>query len=360
MKTQFKAVLLLFLFPALLFANNNKPVAKHTKDKTIHKEYSVNADAKLKVSNSYGNVDIVTWNENRIVIDIVITVNGNSEDKVQKRLDGINVDFTASNSLVSAKTTFNNKKNSWSWFGNNDNSSMEINYTIKMPITNSLDLNNDYGAINLNKLKGHAKISCDYGQFIIGELMADDNSLNFDYTSKSTIGYMKSGKINADYSGFTLEKADRLILNADYTNSEILEVKNINYNCDYGKIVVEKANTLIGVGDYISHRIGKVTGSLKITADYGSIKIDRLTATATSAIVRSDYTSIKLGYDSDLNFDFEINIEYASLSGEEGLTVKHTSKDNSDKKYSGYHGKENSGNTVNINSQYGGVTLIKH
>jgi len=360
MKTQFKAVLLLFLFPALLFASNCKPITQHTKDKTIHKEYSVNADAKLKVSNSYGNVDIVTWNENRIVIDISITVNGNNEDKVQKRLDGIDVDFTASNSLVSAKTTFTNKKSSWSWFGSNDSSSMEINYTIKMPITNSVDLNNDYGTINLNKLEGHAKISCDYGQLIIGELMAEDNSLSFDYTSKSTIGYMKSGKINADYSGFILDKAERLDLIADYTNSEILDVNAINYNCDYGKIVVEKANTLTGVGDYINHRIGKITGSLKITADYGSIKIDRLSGTATSAVVKSVYTSIKLGYDSDFNFDFAINLQYASLSGEEDLTVKHTSKDNSNKQYSGHHGSENSGNTINIDSEYGGVTLIKH
>ncbi len=32
MKTQFKAAILLFLFPALLLANNNKPEAKQTKE----------------------------------------------------------------------------------------------------------------------------------------------------------------------------------------------------------------------------------------------------------------------------------------------------------------------------------------
>ncbi len=360
MKTQFKAVLLLFLFPALLFANNSKPNAKQTKEKTIHKEFSVNSDAKLKVSNSFGNVDIVTWNENRIVIDIVITVNGNSEDKVQKRLDGINVEFSASNSLVSAKTTFNNNKSSWNWFGNNDNSSMEINYIIKMPITNSLDLNNDYGTINLNKLEGHANISCNYGQLIIGELMADDNSLSFDYTSKSTIGYMKSGKINADYSGFTLDKVGKLDLNADYTNSKIGEVSEINYNCDYGKITIDDVRKLEGMGNYISHRIGKVYSSLNINADYGSIKVDHLEASVKSAIISAGYTSIKLGYDSDFNFDFDIKLRYASFSGENDLTIKHSEKHNTNKKYSGYHGSENSGNTVNINSEYGGVTLTKN
>ncbi len=356
MKTPFKILVFLLIMPALLFANNGK--FKYKKEKTIKKEFSVNANAALKVNNSFGNVDIVTWNENRIEIVIYISTEGNSEEKTQKRLDEIDVEFSASASNVSAKTTFNKK--SRSWFGSNNNTSMEINYTVKMPITNSLDLSNDYGSINLTKLEGHAKISCDYGQMIIGELMADDNYLNFDYTSKSSIEYMKSGKINADYSGFTLEKVGRLDLNADYTNSKIIDVNDLDYNCDYGKITVENVTNLQGVGDYISHRIGNVSGSLNINADYGSIKIDRLKSTAKNIVIGADYTSIKLGYDSDYNFDFTFNLQYASFNGEDGLTMRHSSTDNSSKRYSGYYGSENSGNTVNINSEYGGVTLTKY
>ncbi len=356
MKTQFKAIVFLILFPALLMATDGK--YKYTKEKTINKEFTVNANAMLEVDNSFGNVDIVTWNENRIVIEVRIETHGNNEEKTQKRLDAIDVNFSASSSLVSAKTIFNKNGNK-NWFGNNNNTSMEINYTIKMPITNSLDLSNDYGSINLNRLEGHAKISCDYGQLIIGELMADDNSLNFDYTSKSTIGYMKSGKINADYSGFTLDKAERLNLNANYTNSTIIEVNEINYNSDYGKITIEKVGSLVGIGDYISHHVGTVSKSININADYGSIKIDRLTSTVNNVIIKSDYTGIKVGYDSGLNFDFIIDLQYASLKGESDLTVQQRSERNTSTKLSGFHGSQNSGNTINIDSEYGGLTLTK-
>tara|TARA_R110000787_G_scaffold17180_1_gene54212 strand:+ start:51477 stop:52550 length:1074 start_codon:yes stop_codon:yes gene_type:complete len=357
MKTQFKILLLLLIMPALLFANNE--TFKYKKEKVIKKEFSVNANAELKVDNSFGNVDIVTWSENRIEIVITITTEGNSEEKTQKKLDEIDVEFSSTASYVSAKTVFH-KKGSRNWFGSNDNSSMEINYTIKMPITNSLDLSNDYGSINITKLEGQAKISCDYGQMIIGELMADENYLNFDYTSKSTIEYMRSGKINADYSGFTLEKAERIDLNADYTSSNIGEVINLDYNCDYGKITVDNVTNLEGVGDYISHRIGNVSGSLNINADYGSIKVDRIKSSAKNVVIGADYTSIKMGYESDYNFNFNINLQYASFNGEEELTMRHSSVENSSKKYSGFHGSENSSNTVNINSEYGGVTLIKY
>lgn len=361
MKTPFKLFIFLLLFPAIIIANNGKFSGKHTKEKTINKEYNVNADAGLKVSNSYGNIDIVTWNENRTVIEVVIRTNGNDEEKVQQRLDEITVDFTANSSLVTAKTIFKNKKKSWSWWGNNGKKvSVEVNYTIKIPITNSVDLNNNYGAISLNKLKGNAKINCDYGQIIIGELLANNNYLNFDYTTNSTIEYMKSGKINADYSGFTIDKAERLEINADYTISEILEVTQLNYNCDYGKVIIGSVNSVIGSGDYVNNRIGTVSGELDLNTDYGSIKVTHLSPSFKNANINGSYTNIKLGFDSGLNFDFNFKLSYASFNGDDLVTVKHSNKDYKDKTFSGFHGTENSGNNINIHTNYGGITLIKN
>ena len=236
----FKTTLILFMaLPTVMFANdynNGQMKGKYTKEKTVKKEYNVNSDALVNIKNKYGNLNISTWNENRVVIEVHIKTNGNNEEKVQKRLDAISVDFEASNSTVSAKTVFN--KNNWN-IGRNNNVSMKINYTIKMPATNSVDLNNDYGAIILDKLDGNADIDCDYGRLEIGELRGKNISLNFDYSSKSTIGYMATGSINADYSGFHLEKGENIDLNADYSHSSIGQMKNLNYNCDYGSLSVD-------------------------------------------------------------------------------------------------------------------------
>ncbi|MFT4698418.1 MAG: hypothetical protein ACI9SJ_001567 [Flavobacteriaceae bacterium] len=361
MKTLYRTIFILLCIPAIAFANNEIKKGKHTKEKTIKKEFTVNPDALLKVNNSYGNIDIVTWNENRTVIEVKITTNGNDEEKVQKRLDNISIEFSGSNSLVSAKTHYGNKKkSSWSWWSkNNTDVNIEVNYTIKLPITNSVDLNNNYGAILITKLEGVAKINCDYGQLIIGELLADNNSLNFDYTNKSTIEYMKSGKIIADYSSFSIDKAENIELNADYTKSEIGEVLNINYNCDYGKVKIDKAANVDGKGDYVTNKLGIVSGSLKLNTDYGSISTERIQSTAKNTTITADYTNIKIGFDAGYNFDFTINLTYASLKGDDYVNIKHSSNENGKKKYSGYHGSKNSGNTMTINSEYGSVTLNK-
>jgi len=353
---QFKILLLLLVLPLFTFANGWN--GKHTKEKTIHKEYNVNANATLKVNNSYGNLDITTWNENRIVIDITITTNGNNEDKVKKKLDQIDVLFDATSNMVSARTKFE-KSNSWFNWGNN-NVNMKINYVIKMPITNKVDLDNDYGSINLDKLEGRAVISCDYGKVTTKELMADNNILDFDYTKNSYFEYIKSAKINADYSQFTVAKTNKLDINADYTDSNIEIAEDIEYNCDYGSLTAKKVNNVIGDGDYLTLRLGDVYNNVNIEADYGSFKVDNIAANAGDITINSDYMKITIGYDPGYNFDFELDLEYASLRGDNDFELNKQIEKSGKKYYEGYHGKSNSGNKISVNTDYGSITFKRN
>ena len=224
----YRAFIALLMIPSLVFANNNDLNGKHTKEKKIHKEFNVSTNATLEVDNSYGNIDIVTWNENRIVIDVTITTNGNNLERVEEKLEDITVEFSGTTNRVTAKTRFSKRKSFWNW-GNN-NVKMKINYVIKMPMSNNVELENDYGNINLDKLEGRATIDCDYGKITTKELMADNNVLTFDYTKNSYFEYIKSGTIDADYSGYTVAKTNDLTINTDYTKSNIEIAEDVTYN----------------------------------------------------------------------------------------------------------------------------------
>ncbi len=355
------AVLFLMVFPTVLMANKGKVKGKYTKEKTIKKEFNVNSDALFKVSNSYGNLNVTSWNENKIHIEVHIKTNGNNEEKVQQKLDQITVDFDASNDLVAARTIFNKNKGGWGWnWGKNNNVNMQINYTIKLPIKNNISLNNDYGNIILDRIDGHAKINCDYGRLDIGELRGRNNQLNFDYTTKSRIGYINSGRIHADYSGFIIEKANDLDITADYTSSVVNQMKNLKYSCDYGNIEIGEANTIEGNGDYINVKLGTLHGNIDITADYGSLRISKMASDAGNINIRTDYTGIKIGYDPQYFFDFDISTEYAGLKGKEEFEINISKEKSSEKYYQGYYGKANSGNTVHISSEYGSISFYQN
>ncbi|MFC4721859.1 hypothetical protein ACFO5O_05985 [Geojedonia litorea] len=357
-KLLYKLILLLLLVPAITLASNWK--GKHTKEKTIKKEYNVSANATLKVDNSYGNINVTTWNENRIVIEVKIKTNGNDEEKVQSKLNDIDVKFTATGQLVLAETVFSKGKGSswWNW-GKNNNVHMEINYIIKMPITNNVNLNNDYGSIDLDKLEGKATINCDYGKITTKSLMADGNLINFDYTNNSYFEYIKSGKINADYSGYTVGKAKNLQINADYTKSVIEIAEDVSYNCDYGSIHIEKANNVTGNGDYLTTRIGDIYKDVSIKADYGSIEIKQMTANAGNLKIDADYAGITVGFNSGYNFKFNVDLTHASLRDHESLEISKKNIQSSEKQYSGSYGNSNSSNQVLIKSSYGNVSLKK-
>ena len=358
MKTQiqFRLFIVLLFISTAVFANT--PAKKKTeKSKTITKSFNVASNATLKVDNAYGNIDVATWDKNKIDIEVKIKVTGNNADKVAERLERISVDFTSTNSLVTAKTIIDkNKKNWWSWNGNKK-MSIEINYIIKMPMTNNVDFSNDYGSINIDKLEGKAKLSCDYGKITTKELMADDNEISFDYSNNCYFEYIKSGRINADYSGFTVAKTKNLRLNADYTKSTIEVAENVDYNCDYGSVKIGKVNNIQGNGDYLTLRLGNVYKNVSIKADYGSVKIDEMAANAGNVSIQSDYVGITIGYNPGYDFNFDLDLEYGGLSGASDFYFTTKSVDGSDKKYEGYKGDKGSGNLISVKSDYGSVTF---
>jgi hypothetical protein len=364
MKTiiKFKTLILLLLMPALIFSSvDADKTAKHKKEKTINKSFNVNSDAELKVDNSYGNLDIVTWNENRIDIEVTITVEGSNEEKVIKKLDEITVEFDASSNMVSAKTIFNkNKSKSWWNWSSGSNSSMTVNYVIKMPVTNSVNLENDYGSINLSRLEGNAKISCDYGKITTKELMGKSNVLSFDYSQNCYFEYLNEASIDADYSGFVVAKAKNINLSADYTQSKFEIAEDITYDCDYGSFTAEKVNNVSGNGDYLTVVLGDIYKNVSIDADYGSIKIKNMTQNSGNVSINSDYVGINLGYDAAYNFSFDINLKYGSLKGDDGFEFNKRREESGEKYYSGYYGSTSSGNLIKIDSDYGSISFNKN
>ena len=353
-------LLMLIAAPLTVLGNKGKLQGKYVKEKTIEKEYDVNSTALLKVNNSYGTLTLTSWNEDRVVIEVNIKTSGNNEDKVQERLNDITVEFEGNQDMVSAKTKFGQKSSSWWKWGKKNKISMQVNYTIKLPVKNSVHLSNDYGAIELDRIDGHAKISCDYGRLDIGELRGRNNELRFDYTSKSQIDYINSAKIIADYSGFSIEKAGSLQINTDYTNAKVGSMDNLEYSSNYGSLEVNEMNNVLGNGDYFNAKLGTVHGNVDINADYGSIKIANMAADAGNVNIQTDYTGIRIGYDPGYSFDFEISAEYAGVKGTDAFDIKVSREKNSDRYYAGYHGQANSGNQLRITSEYGGITFIKN
>lgn len=356
MKYIVKIVTLLLLIPSMMTANNMD--GKHTKTKTIKKEFTINENAEIYLNNKYGNIDIKTWDRNEVSIEIIITTNGNNESKVEERLENINVHFENSSQEVSAKTHFKKQNNSWNIFGRSSSVNMNVKYFVRMPISNNLTVNMDYGDVLLDELQGKAEIDCDYGKIYIGKLLNDNNSINLDYSRGSTIDFIKNGKINIDYSTIDIEEAGNVDLNTDYSNTTFDKVNNLNFNSDYGSLIVNNANKIVGNSDYVNLKFGNIKSTLIIVADYGNIKVDKMGENFNEVDLNTEYTGVKIGIDNNSSFALISDSQYSGVSLPEGFNFTKQIEKNSKKYYEGtYNGSKGK---ITMKSQYGGIKIYKN
>jgi len=344
----YKVLFTLLLVPLVSIAGTDK--GKYTKEKKLNKSYIVNGNAGTSVANKYGSIFITTWDENRTEIDVLIKVSGNSEDDVTKRLNGIDVEFSASKSLVTAKTLMGNFR------GGNTN--LEINYTIKIPKNGTLGLANQYGSIRLGKIYGDINLLCQYGDVIIDELNGDGNTLKLQYCGSVKIDYCKKAEINAQYSDLNLGKLNTLQLSSQYSDTNLGSVDNLNYKAQYSDLNIRAVGTIIGTGSYSDLSFGAVNGLLNVTTNYGDLHIANLSKNVKNVTVVASYADVRLNYDANIAFDFEFTGQYGDVSGLENLRITEKATKSSSSMYKGYYRTSGVGRMY-IKTQYGDVSLSK-
>ncbi|WP_394777170.1 hypothetical protein [Flavobacterium sp.] len=351
MKKHYNILILLLLIPFLGFSNDDTFVSKQ---KNIKKTYIVNSSAGIDIDNKYGNITVSTWDEDKIDLDITIKVAGGNEDWVNEKLNSIDINITALKSLVSAVTNIGNS----SLKSKGSSNSFEINYVIKIPKNGSVKLNNRYGNITTFNLESTTDIACKYGKIILGKLNGDNNRIEIGYSQNSSIDYIKSGNIEARYSGIKINEAGNLNLDANYTDVSLQEGQNIKCKGNYGTFKFQKINSLVGSSNYVTISIAEISSNLNIDATYSKINVESLNEKSKNVNINTGYTNVSLGYNTNFAFDFDINTKYGSIKNDNSLDVSVSESKSTSKKISGYNKKKGQ-NKVIVNSNYGNVILIK-
>ncbi len=358
-KTTF-SLLIAFLLTSVIGYANNIDKGKHKKSRSVKKVFQVAKDNTLNIDNRYGDLTITTWNKNTIDIEVIITVESNSEDVAEKKFNAITIDFRQENNTVYAETIISKTKSMWSFFSGNTSVNTRIDYIVKMPVSNNVDLENDYGSIFIDKLDGISAIDCDYGSINVGELNNKSNTINMDYAHSSTIEFVNSADINTDYSKLAIEKANKVLLNADYTQTEINDVDDLEYHNDYGSLKVQKAQKIQGNGDYLTLRVYELQNLFDVSSDYGSIKIYKLYNDFNEVTIDGEYTGVKIGVADDISFNFDAQTSYSGISFGD-LDVNYTYKEDktASKIYRGNVNGSDSNSKIKVTSSYGGIKIYK-
>lgn len=347
MKKLYSLVVLIFLVSSV-YATEHQ--GKYNKQKTIKKTVDVNATATLSVENKYGNVFVTTWDQDKIDIEVIITISGDDEKWVNARLASINVEFAGNSSSYSAKTIFEEQKN----YGKK--SSMEINYTVKIPKKGNLKVKNNYGNIITHELFGSTEILCKYGKITLGKLNHSSNNIQIEYCSKSNIERINNGNVAAKYSDLQINEYTSLDLTSSYTDVVLTKGTHLKYVSKYGKLLIGSISNISGSGDYMTIKINELNGSLNINTKYSNLTINAVSPQAKDLTINAGYTNVILSHHSGYSFDFDVATKYGNFKSEAPLEYSSRVETNSSKSFKGFYKKSGS-NQVTINSSYGNISL---
>ncbi len=356
MRFIYKLTMLLHLFPIMSLINNAKK--KYTKKREINKSFSVNSNAKVSINNKYGKIEINTWNKNTVNIKVEISVNGDYLSNINGLMSIIDIKFNSNSSLVEANTIFNPNENTNSWKSRDIN--FKINYTVTMPVFNYLNLKNEYGDIILRKLQSKADIICSYGKITIGNLYAENNNINLNCCSNSSIKSIKSANINIYNSKLNIDNARAVDFKSNYSTLKINEVNTVNFDCNYSSICVNDVYVLKGVSSYLDMSFGVVKKSININTNYGSILVKNLAKNFKTIYINGQFTDTKIKLDSNAIFKFIISLKHSKFNNEKEVAEIVKSVSNSTKKrYEGKFGKGESTSKIEIKSHYGDISFLE-
>jgi hypothetical protein len=329
--------------------------------KEFHKQYKAGTGTTLDINNRYGHVIVETSNSDQIQIDVKVTVDLPGRERAQKLISYIDVQFSESGNVVSAKTVIDDRFNFSGWGGGSRRFS--IDYNIKMPADINFTLANRYGDSDLEEIKGLVNLDIKYGNLTADNLSrGNDKPLN-----RISLAYGKADIRSAGwldvvlrYSGnFAVDRAQAILLDSKYSKIQIREISSVVGNCKYDNIRIEKINNLVLDAGYADVNIGELSKKLKFDGGYGSITVDRIAKGFESIESQSKYIGVKLGVDPDASYRLNANLSYGDLKfDEDNFRNERRIIQNNSTEISGIVGKETSpSSTVKVTSSYGTVRL---
>ncbi len=282
---------------------DNKPDKKYdfVKTKSVNKSYNVSSNDKLSITNEFGKVEVHTWERNEIKVDVSIEVSATKENIAQRIIDGITVSDGQSGKNISFKTTIKgrDKDKESANEDKNEKSTMHVNYSISMPATNPLRVENQFGATTIPDYKGEIELNCKFGSLTAGSL-TNIKTINVEF-GKANFGSVANGTVTVKYSKAEFAKL----------------VGNIKLNLEFcGKTIVNIDNGLTGLDVKSSYSSINIKPSADLSASY---------TISTSFGDLKNHTSIKFdGDDGDDSKGPKFDHSYSGKSGSGSIPVKVT------------------------------------
>lgn len=370
-------VLAVMAVPSGLLAGNFPLIFKQDFERNVSKSFNVDADADVRLANKYGEINVETWDRSEVKIDVRIKVSARDEDTANETFDRISINFSGSNSNVSATTSLDSpSRGSW-WSklmgGGSSSSDFRIYYKVMMPATLALNTEAKYCDVVLPNLLGNTVLYVAYGDLKAGKLMKR-NEISVSYgsarveelggESRFKIRYSegvirKAANLRYDgrYSETRIDEAGDLNIDAGYEEIEVGTAREVRMDGNYNDLSIDRAERVFLDGNYCDFELGEITQELEVDASYGDLEVDELKAGFSRVMIDVNYIDVELDVEDNAGFTVDLSSRYGDIDFSSGsLSNRKMEKSGNTERLSGSKTGRGQGKII-VTTSYGDIEI---
>ena len=367
------------LFTICLLLCNTQPtqagIFRKDYSKTIKKQFNINPNGTARFSNQMGNMEVRTWNQNAVRVEVTIVVSAKNEDRAQDIFNRIDLDFSNSSNSVSVETEIEGGNNwSWGWNDNKGKDKFQVHYLVTAPSTLKFNLENRYGNITTGQLDNDVLLDNSYGNVSLGDV---NGNLKFELQyGNGQVGSVRNLTGELAYYKLNIRDADDVMLDAQYSTFrannlrtftadsrhntfELGKMEQFTYDGRYDNVEIGTAHRMTADARYSTIHAERVLDELRLDMRYGGVRVDQLERGFSTAYLEGNYTDYHIVVAEGANFQLDAEAEYAGVRYPNGMEVTSEVEKGTSHHVKAYAGTPNARSVIRARLDYGGLRLTK-
>ncbi len=272
----------------------------------IIRKYKISTKSIVEVINKYGKVHVRTWEKDSVRFEVDLRIQTTNPQKLQKLKNQVQFDFTSTNYYVTAKTVFTKSGGIFSDVVETlvPSNTVTINYTVYIPQTTTLKVENKFGDVYIDDFKGNLSLVLSNGNLKANYLQGNTSiSLT---SGDGNITQIDKGTIDVAYSDFEVRNGGILNFDSRSSRIEVRKADRIKVYSRRDKYYIDEIKEISGDGDFTTIDIRKVDTEFNMRLKYGEARIEGISSGFSLINISSLYTDIDLLFKKGAKYYLDI------------------------------------------------------
>ncbi|RXP64541.1 hypothetical protein EC396_00770 [Lutibacter sp. HS1-25] len=305
------AALLLILLSSLAIK------AQEAVAKKIVKSYSLTQQGDLTIDSKYGDIVVNGWDKDSIVITANIKVTDKKLENAKDLLKRIQpqIKIVGNLATITSEITAKNESFIANYFNKNnpldfDKTNVQINYTIYLPKTCSLNITNKFGDIILENFSGRLVTNLQHGDMWINQDLTNASvDLKYGKLKTKSIAY---AYIDLKNAALDMETSQNLILNSSGSTVDILKIISFEIISNKDKINISSVEEIRGKIAFSDVKINSLDNEINLNMKITDFKVSNINKPEAFVHIDQESSDININI-TGLAFKFKANLEQGVL-----------------------------------------------